>query len=562
MDLADILIRQGACRPEHVAEVCERLGDPVSDRELGAALVAEGRVGEESLCRALAEQFGLRTAPALDGIAVPHELVMSIPIDFARRRLVLPLEERDGRVFVALADPLDDTALDDVAMLLGRAVEGVVAAPSALHQAINRFYYEAAGAAPDEDERDRDGEAAVGGAAKDLLQRTSEGPVVEVVDRILLRAVRAGASDVHLEPYEGEISMRFRIDGMLCEQIPPPAGMRAGIVSRIKVMADLDIAEQRLPQDGKARIRIGDREFDIRVSTVPTTFGERVVLRLLDPASMLYSLEALGMSREILGDVEDMLSMAHGLILVTGPTGSGKTTTLYAALQKIHDRQRNIITIEDPVEYQLRGIGQIEVRPRIGLTFAQGLRHVLRQDPDVILIGEMRDLETAQIAVRASLTGHKVLSTLHTNDGPAAVTRLVDIGVEPYLVAACLLGVLGQRLVRRLCPGCAVPEKVDPAMARALGVSEADIGSLNPRRGKGCESCGGTGYRGRLGLFEILRFDREVRRAVHDGRDEDALRAILRGKGYRSLREDGLAKVRSGLTTVDELVRVTMREQD
>ncbi len=560
--IAEILVRDGVCTRDQIEEVLRGRGAEAPGG-LPEALAAGGVLDEERYVSALSAALRLDPAPPLDRAPVPEELVARIPIGFARRHLLLPIGRAGGRVIVAMADPLDTAAIDDAGLLLESPVEVVVAGPSALRSAINRFYYEAAGLSPEESgpEFPEEGSASVETEA-DLLGRSDEGPVVEVVDTMILRAVRSRASDIHIEPYERELRVRFRVDGVLQEQNAPPRSMYPGIVSRIKIMADLDIAEQRLPQDGKARIRIGDREIDIRVSTVPTTFGERVVLRLLDPASMLYSLEALGMPEGIFRTIDRLLRMPHGLLLVTGPTGSGKTTTLYSAIRHIHDRRRNIITIEEPVEYQIGGIGQIEVKPQIGLTFAQGLRHVLRQDPDVILIGEMRDLETAAIAVRASLTGHQVLSTLHTNDAVSAITRLIDMGVESFLLSACLLAVLAQRLVRRICPECAEEVPVDPDLARAIGLTAEESAGLRPRRGRGCDRCGGTGYLGRIGLFELISFDRDVRRMVHDGEGEAALRELMSRRGMGTLRDDGLEKVRAGLTTLSEVVRVTMRDQD
>jgi general secretion pathway protein E len=388
----------------------------------------------------------------------------------------------------------------------------------------------------------------------DLLEAGDETPVIRLVNALLFQAVKEGASDIHLEPYERSVAVRFRIDGLLHEVLAPPARLHPTIASRLKVMAGLDIAERRLPQDGRIRVRVAGRDVDIRVSIVPTAFGERIVLRLLDRASALLDLADLGLAPATAAALERVLGQSHGIVLVTGPTGSGKTTTLYAALRRLAAGERNIMTIEDPVEYQLRGIGQMQAKPRIGLTFAAGLRAVLRQDPDVILVGEMRDRETVEIALQAALTGHLVLSTLHTNDAAGAVTRLLDMAIEPFLISSSVLAVLAQRLVRRVCDGCAITGPPSEEERRALGPGARGV---LRHAGAGCPACRGTGYRGRTGIHELLLVDDRVRALVMARADAAAVRRQASANGMSTLREDGFAKAAAGVTTVAEAMRVT-----
>ena len=391
----------------------------------------------------------------------------------------------------------------------------------------------------------------------DLLEAGDDTPVIRLVNALLAQAVKDGASDIHIEPWERGLAVRFRTDGLLHDVLAPPARLAATIASRVKIMAGLDIAERRLPQDGRIRVRVAGRDIDVRVSIVPTAFGERVVLRLLDRASALLDLTELGLAPATARTLERLLGQSHGIILVTGPTGSGKTTTLYAALRRIATGERNIMTIEDPIEYQLRGIGQMQVGPRIGLTFAAGLRAVLRQDPDVILIGEIRDRETVEIALQAALTGHLVFSTLHTNDAPGAMTRLVDMGVEPFLISSSVLAVLAQRLLRRVCDGCAVAGRPTADERRALGPATPEV---LRRAGPGCAACRGTGYRGRSAIHELLVVDDPVRALVMARADAAQVRRHATAAGMATLRDDGFAKARAGVTTVAEVLRVTQDE--
>lgn len=392
---------------------------------------------------------------------------------------------------------------------------------------------------------------------QDLLESEENAPVIRLINALLTESLREGASDIHFELFEARATVRFRIDGTLRDVIEPQRGLHAAIVSRIKIMAGLDIAEKRLPQDGRITLRLAGRPVDVRVSTLPTAHGERVVLRLLDKTTNQLDLDSLGMPPKTLDNLRGLLAQPHGILLVTGPTGSGKTTTLYAALAQMDAAEQNIMTVEDPIEYELDGIGQTQINSRIEMSFARALRAILRQDPDVILIGEIRDLETAQIAVQASLTGHLVLATLHTNDAPSAMTRLIDMGVEPFLLASSSIGVLAQRLVRRLCTQCRVPYQPDPAEQALLGIG-ADHTLY---RACGCEACANTGYRGRTGVYELMVFDEHTRTLIHDGANEQLLRVHAAERGMLSLREDGFARVLAGVTSLEEVLRVT-READ
>ncbi len=394
----------------------------------------------------------------------------------------------------------------------------------------------------------------VGARGEDLLRKRESDPTVRFVDRVLLKAISVGASDVHFEPYDDEVLVRLRMDGVLHEYTKTSPSRYAEIVSRIKIMANLNVAERRVPQDGKIPLRVGGKEYDVRVSVVPTVFGERAVLRILDRSRGLLKLEELGLSEEDLPKVERLISKPHGIVLITGPTGAGKSTTLYAMLLKIKNPKRNIITIEDPVEYQIKGIGQIQVNPKVGLTFAAGLRSVLRQDPDVIMVGEIRDAETAEISVQAALTGHLVLSTLHTNDAPSAITRLADMGVEPFLIASTLEGVISQRLVRRVCPRCKKPYKPPKEVLEKLGLNPE--GDYTFYRGEGCEHCLGTGYRGRVGLFEVLELDEDLKKLIVKTQDANEIRKLAKEKGFKTLLEDGARKVLEGVTTPEEVLAV------
>ena len=502
------------------------------------------------------------TAQAATGEFQPETaLVSKIPISYARKYLLLPARSSSGELVLLSGNPDASEAIDEMRFLAG-PVRVIQTPAEDLIPRIDIAYQNAAAPLSDiadglSDEWDLDVTAAIE-ETKDLLDSPEEAPVIRFVHSVLVRAIRERSSDIHFEPYEKELVVRNRVDGILCQMITAPRKWHAPAISRIKVMAGLDIGERRLPQDGRIRIRIGGKEVDIRVSTVPTSFGERAVLRLLDQTSVLLGLSDLGLEPEDMVSMERFLSRSNGILLVTGPTGSGKTTTLYAALRQLDSGTKNIITIEDPVEYQIHGIGQIQVNPKINLTFAGGLRSILRQDPDVIMVGEIRDPETAEIAIQASLTGHLVLSTLHTNDSASAVTRLADMGIEPFLVASSLSGVMAQRLVRRLCPRCRIPYTPSESELRRLGVT---LRHKSPfyRAGR-CESCSNTGYSGRTGLYEILTADEDIRSLILTRTDANSIKTLAVSKGMRTILAAGVEKIISGATSVEEVLRVTQED--
>ncbi len=501
---------------------------------------------------------------ALEEVKPSEAALRLAPGDFALKHQVLPLAVEGNVLVVAIGAPESLAAADDLGVLLQMPTRAVLAAPALVREKIEEIFLERilAGLPGGADEG--------GGATEiddttdlaDLQKMAGETAVVQMVNLVFAQAVRDGASDIHVEPYEREIKVRYRVDGMLRDIMSPPKRMHAAIVSRLKILGEMNIAERRLPQDGRIRIVIAGRNVDVRVSIVPTVYGERAVLRILDKGTAMLGLEELGMRPDTLERFRGMIRVPHGVILATGPTGSGKSTTLYAALQEIWSPTTNILTIEDPVEYQVRGIGQIQVRPQIGLTFASGLRSIVRQDPDIIMVGEIRDHETAEIAIQAALTGHLVFSTLHTNDAPGAVTRLLDMGVEPYLVASSLTGAVAQRLVRRVCPFCAEPVMPEVKFLDALGIAPGDWAGEPPfREGRGCDKCLHTGYRGRVGLYELFVADEAIRRMTVDRAASSAMKdRAVQDQGMRTLLGDGRLAVLAGKTTPDEVMRVCARE--
>lgn len=477
-----------------------------------------------------------------------------IPYSWAKQRKALPLQENEEGVLVALTDPRQLETIEELQWILKKTVEPFLASPESIDRAIELCY------------RQKEGETQklVGGVISDagteeieeidLLDPKEENPVVRLVHAILLEAIQQGSSDIHFEPSDEGMLVRYRIDGVLYLRHRPAKGIEGQLVARIKVMAKLDIAEHRLPQDGRIKLLFGGREIDFRVSTLPTVYGERVVLRILDRGNVLLGLDQIGMSESLLKGFRKLIRSSEGIVLVTGPTGSGKTTTLYSALSEIISDEINIITVEDPVEYKLKGISQIHVNPKIQLDFARGLRHILRQDPDVIMIGEIRDQETAEIAIQASLTGHLVLSTLHTNDAPSALTRLSDMGIEPYLLASSILGVVAQRLVRKICPSCKISYHPSDEERREMGVGNPEVRFW---KGKGCSDCYATGYRGRIGLYELMVMTSQIKAQVLKSQDSELLRKTAAGQGFISLFALGVEKVLAGETTSAEVLRVT-----
>jgi len=495
------------------------------------------------------------------------ELVQKLPLEFLKKQCAIPLLLENGQVVIALADPLNLEAYDAISTVLGQPCSRVVCPCSEIEQAISRCYYHSTGIngdnanpdAPDSESNINDNDASCHSTqAEDLLNIASKAPVIKLVNKIFFQAVHSRASDIHIEPYENEARIRFRVDGVLHDIFTLPKQQIAALVSRLKIMANLNIAERRLPQDGQSRIKIGENFVDIRVSVIPTSGGERIVLRLLDKGSGELGLDEIGFSREVLNSFRNLIRLAHGIILLTGPTGSGKTTTLYAGMSELNCEERNILTVEDPIEYQLPGVGQMQIKPKINLTFANCLRHILRQDPDVIMIGEIRDVETAEIAIQASLTGHLVLSTLHTNDSASAVTRLIDMGIETYLISSSVVAVMAQRLLRVICPECKRPYTPDEQVLSLWGNSDK-VSAIGGQlyKGSGCENCLDTGYLGRTGIFELLVIDDNIKELISKRSGSHIIKEAAIEKGMSTLREDGLRKALTGETTLEEVCRVT-----
>jgi len=558
--IAEIIQEKKGSSPEAIAELLQ--GQVEKGKSLASFLIQKEVMEEEDLLKALAAKLRIPYIKNLEAEGLDPSLISKLPIAFSKKHKVVPVKMEDGVLTVATLDPLNYEPLDDLRLILGcREVRVVLSREREVLQAINRFYEQSADT-PEEMIQSLDTEVSDRllqelEETQDLLDVSDEAPVIKLVNLILFQAVKERASDIHIEPFQKELKVRYRIDGILYQRLNPPKRYQSAIISRLKIMAKLDIAEKRLPQDGRIPIKIADKDIDIRVSIVPTTFGERVVLRLLDKSSVHFGVEEIGLPQDMLQNLEDLISRPNGMLLVTGPTGSGKTTTLYASLSRINTPDKNIITIEDPVEYQLWGIGQIQVNPKIGLTFAHGLRSVLRHDPDVILVGEIRDAETAEIAIQSALTGHLVFSTLHTNDAASAVTRLVDMGIEPFLVASVIRAILAQRLIRVICPECKEGYIPEAEALREIGIVPSQLERKMVYQGKGCPACSETGYRGRTGIYEMLIVSEAIRHLIMKKADSTSICRKAIEEGMKTLREDGARKVVAGVTTLEEVVRVT-----
>ncbi len=550
----EILRDLGLVTRQHVEEARAN----ISPQGLLKTLVASGIISEEDIVRALASQNNMEFVD-IDESPIDPKAIECIESDDARRYQALPIGFRESALLVAISDPMAMQVMDDLSFKLQREVEFVCAAPEAIRKLIIKHYGDAndassellRGMSPsnaDEEEEDKgDGDA----------------PVIKLVSMLLLDAYTNRASDIHIEPLESKMRVRFRIDGVLQEMQSPPKRLHGAIISRLKIMSrTMSIAEKRLPQDGRIQIRLGDKSVDLRVSTIPTVHGESVVMRILDKTSLMLGLPDLGFLSDDQAKFEQCINLPDGIILVTGPTGSGKTTTLYGCLNYMNKPDRKLITVEDPVEYQMNGINQVPVNSSIGMTFPAALRSMLRQAPNIIMIGEIRDNETASIAVNASLTGHLVLSTLHTNDAPSAIARLIDIGIKPFLVSSSIRAVVAQRLVRKLCPQCKGPGELSEYEMSALQIEPGMLKQSNVMRPVGCSNCRGKGFRGRIGIFEIFVVDDEVRNMVNNNASTIALRQRARELGMRTLREDGVRKVLAGLTTADEVISTTMSDFD
>jgi len=555
--LGEILVRDKGI-PEDVIRQALREQES-SQLRLGEILREKGETSEVILAEALATQSGMEYVAEPKVKTSALHLLTTVPISYARENLAVPLEIDGQTIRLAIVDPSNNQILNDLSVLTGCRIIPCLAEPDKLIAAINQGYETLSGGG-DSSIADIGQEDSGPIPIEDLLDTSDEAPIIRFVNGLLTQAYRQRASDIHIEPFETEVIVRYRVDGILYEVQRPPYRALPNIISRLKIMANLDIAEKRLPQDGRFSIRIAGKQADIRMSTLPTAFGERVVLRLLDKSSGMLGLGDIGIDTDMLPQIKKMIQKSHGIFLVTGPTGAGKTTTLYSALLAINSQQQNIITVEDPIEYQLPGVGQIQVNPKIDLTFAQGLRSILRQDPDVIMVGEIRDSETAKIAVQAALTGHLVFSTLHTNDSAGALARLVEMGVEPFLAASALVGVLAQRLVRTVCPHCRISYQPDEKLLAELFDGTEVPNRATFYRGRGCSHCMDVGYLGRTGLYELLEVTDPIRQLVTSNADAATIRQQALKMGMKPLRQAGLAKVLAGETTVEEILRVTQEE--
>lgn len=530
---------------------------------LGEILIRAKALREREVLEALSLQFQLPYLSDIDPGGVDISLMALVPISFLKRYVLLPLRIEEDSVVVATSDPGLLAPIDDLRILLTRPVIMELASANTIINCINQLYDQASDTTQqvieDMNTDNLDLLANELQEPQDLMEATDEAPVIRLINSILFQAVKERASDIHFESFERDLEVRYRVDGILTKVISPPKRFQASIISRIKIMAGLDIAERRLPQDGRIGIKISGRDIDIRVSVIPTAHGERVVLRLLDKSTSLLDLQQVGLLEDDREIINRLIHMSHGIILVTGPTGSGKTTSLYAALSRINSPDKNIITIEDPIEYQLKGIGQMQVNPKIDLTFANGLRSILRQDPDIIMVGEIRDSETAEIAVHASLTGHLVFSTLHTNDASGAITRLLDMGIEAFLISSSVVAIVAQRLVRMICSQCRSAYDPSQDEIEKLGLQK-DKKGMKFYRGTGCSNCMQSGYHGRTGIYEILLMDEDIRQMVLSRTDANKIRTRAMENGMRILRQDGARKVLKGMTTTEEVLRVTQEE--
>ncbi len=562
--LGDILVREELISPEQLQRAQE--ASRKTGERLGLLLVKSGVLSEDELTQFLSRQYGV-PAINLGEFEIEPEIIALVPRDVARKHRLIPMSRSGNSLIVATADPSQVAALDDLHFLTNLNIEVVVASDASISEALTRYFE------PKDELASFNMEEVMGDLTEDVdfarqdeaddnlmdLERASEdAPVVKLCNVILLNAVKKGASDIHIEPYEKSYRVRYRVDGVLQEEMTPPLKLKAALTSRIKIMSHLDIAERRLPQDGRIKLKLGrGKEMDFRVSVLPTLFGEKIVMRLLDKGNLQLDMTKLGLEPAQLAEMKRAIEAPYGMVLVTGPTGSGKTTTLYSALQELNQISDNISTAEDPVEFNLAGINQVQVRDDIGLTFAAALRSFLRQDPDTIMIGEIRDFETAEIAVKAALTGHLVLSTLHTNDAPSTITRLLNMGVEPFLVTASVNLVEAQRLLRKICASCKQPIPTPKDELRTLGAKDEEIETASCTRGVGCSVCGGSGYKGRIAMYEVMTMTDPIKELVLQGVSATELKAEAMRRGMRTLRMSGITKICQGTSSVEEVARVT-----
>ena len=564
--MRDLLIetakRTGVIEAQQLAGYLDENAE--DDRRLDEVLLNSPNFTEETVLKLFAEALDLEYLSEIRGSDVSSEFVNNVPAGYAQGHFIIGLsrDKDSDLITVALSRPLEVNILDNISKMLGKPVASAVASRTTITAAIDVAYQQKDSVieevAEELDSQNLDQLVDEVASSDDLLDVVNRPPVIRLVNDILFRALQMRASDIHIHPYETKIQIRYRIDGILYDSLNLNRNVLSLVISRIKVMAGMDIAERRMPQDGRTSVRLGQREIDLRVSTVPTSYGERSVLRILDKSTGLFSLNQLGLCDEDLEKFDKMINRSHGVIFVTGPTGSGKSTTLYASLQRINSTQKNVMTVEDPIEYQLGGISQMQVASKKGVTFVNALRHILRQDPDVIMVGEVRDEETAAMAIQSSLTGHLVFSTLHTNDSAGAVSRLLDFGVEPYLVSSSLIGILAQRLLRRICPDC--KESYQPMAAELNELNLAEDNSIKFYKGTGCEKCFDTGYRGRVGIYELMIINDPIRELIYTRKSAGVIKKQAIVSGLATLRMDGAKKAAAGVTTISEVLRVTQAD--
>jgi general secretion pathway protein E len=538
------------------------LSQQTTPLKIGQILLKKGLINELDLLKALAAQFSMEFSETLS-FSDNENILNTIPVQFLKRYKIAPYSVKKNTIKVAINDPLLIQPLDNIKIIFENyKIVPVLSTEQEILKIINNHYEllkENSTTSVIENLEESDFEILTSPITEteDILDMANEAPIIRLVNTVIKQAIEDRASDIHIEPFEKDLIIRFRIDGILYNMFTPPKKYQAAIISRVKIMANLNIAENRLPQDGRIQLKVGGKDIDIRVSVFPTYYGERIVLRLLNKSDMKFDLDSLGFSKETLKIFNDLIKKTHGIILVTGPTGSGKTTTLYSVLTRLNTADVNILTVEDPIEYQLHGVGQMQVKPKIDLTFAAGLRSILRQDPDIIMVGEIRDLETAEIAIQAALTGHRVFSTIHTNDAASGITRLLDMGVEPFLIASSVNAFLAQRLVRTICPHCKQSYKPDPVVLKDLGMKPSHIQGKKLYRGKGCEKCINTGYLGRTGIYELLPVTNDIRKLIIEHADAVQIKEKAISNGMKTLLQDGIEKALQGITTLEEVLRVS-----
>jgi type IV pilus assembly protein PilB len=563
--LGQLLVNNNIIQEEQLEEALEL--QKKEGGRLGSNLIKLGFLTDETLVEFLSEQYGV-PAVSLSHEDVEASITKLVPYDIAYKYQIFPISRSGATLTIAMTDPSNVFAIDDIKFMTGYEVKPVIASETGIKEAITKHYEQSDAlqtvmdgmAGLDEEGLDLIHDEDEDIDTSDLKNASEEAPVVKLVNLILGEAILRGASDIHMEPYEKTYRIRYRVDGVLYDVMQPPARLKAALSSRVKIMSELDIAERRVPQDGRIKLKIKDKAVDLRVSTLPTLFGEKIVMRILDQSSLTLDLTKLGFEEKALHDFQEAISSPFGMVLVTGPTGSGKTTTLYSALSTINSVDVNIMTAEDPVEYNLLGINQVHVKEDIGLTFAAALRSFLRQDPDIVMVGEIRDFETAEIAVKAALTGHLVLSTLHTNDAPSTISRLLNMGIEPFLISAAVVLILAQRLARKICEECKEIEDVPESTLRDTGFSEEEVATVKCYKGTGCTACGGTGYKGRIALYEVMTVKDEMKESILKGASTMELKKEAIKLGMRTLRMAGLVKIKEGVTTLDEVLRVTFAD--